>query len=100
MQPLIYDVLQTEGDFYLGNQERKHNGRPGGDNVTSKNGSRANTTEEDSSGVKMQRENGGLRPKSKRAKRGKRPKKHFKHLCLYCRTLRVDFITNSSKFKK
>lgn len=74
MQPLIYDVLQTEGDFYLGNQEPKHHGSPGGNNTTLKNGRRENTIQEDSSDVNTQRANGGLRPKSKRAKRGKRSK--------------------------
>ena len=76
-QPLIYDVLHTEGDFYLGNETAKGQ-------VSEKEGGNLETlTKNDklsdgSSRRKTGKENGLSRPKSKRAKKGKiRPSIYF-----------------------
>ena len=74
MQPLIYDVLQTEGDFYLGNQEPKQLGNQGGDDLSLKHPRRKSMMQEGSREINTQMGNRELRPKSKRAKRGKRSK--------------------------
>ena len=77
-QPLIYDVLHTEGDFYLGNETAKGqvSEKEGGNlEALTKN----DKLSDGSSRRKTGKENGLSRPKSKRAKKGKiRPSIYFR----------------------
>ena len=67
LQPLIYDVLHTEGDFYLGNPDARQKVTEEGDrNAGIRNDEKAQSV---SSEAKTQKR-GGSKPK--RSKKGKR----------------------------
>ena len=75
-QPLIYDVLQTEGDFYLGNETGQTRiNDEGGDNLVTLN--KNDKLPDGSSRRKMGKENGLSRPKPKRSKKGKKQKPSY-----------------------
>ena len=66
LQPLIYDVLHTEGDFYLGNQDARQK-------VTEGDNAEGITNDEKAQSVSSEaktKKRGG--PKPKRSKKGKR----------------------------
>ena len=67
LQPLIYDVLHTEGDFYLGNPDARQKVTEEGENAGDiTNDEKAQSV---SSEVKTKKRGG---PKPKRSKKGKR----------------------------